>query len=281
MIDSISYRIRTGRFNGSKAGKQRIKQAKSAGPPLSRSVNFLLLISCISLVFPDLATCPIQTSVWKPLSNQLAHSTNGNRSAAGRGIRLAAWNAGSAFLHNKINEIEAVISKNRPHLLVISEANLHRDHDIQRVQIPNYKLLVSKTLANNDLKYSRVVMYVHNSIVADLREDLMDDNISSIWVSLGFKYQRRILVGGLYREWQLLGRNDNGVSLSETAQLSRWKVFLSQWERAIAEDKETIVLGDVNIDWLTCLEPNPTSQSKAYRTRHLLEQLTSRILPVS
>jgi hypothetical protein len=166
MIDSISYHLRIGSFNGSKAGKHRIKQTRSAGPPLSRPVFFLLLLSCSSLLFPNLATCPIQTSVWKPLSNKIEHSTDGKRSAAGRGIRLAAWNAGSAFLHNKINEIEAVISKNCPHLLVISEANLHHDHDIQGVQIPNYKLLVSKTLANNDLKYSRVVMYVHDSIVA-------------------------------------------------------------------------------------------------------------------
>ena len=32
---------------------------------------------------------------WIPLSNLLAHYTYGNRSGAGRGIRLASWNAGS------------------------------------------------------------------------------------------------------------------------------------------------------------------------------------------
>ena len=103
MIDSISYRIRIGSFNHSNAGKQMFKQIKSVGPPLSQPVLFLLLLSCLPLVFLDLGTCPIQNYVWKPLSNKIAHSTNGNRSAAGQGIRLAAWNAGSVFLHNKIN----------------------------------------------------------------------------------------------------------------------------------------------------------------------------------
>ena len=122
-------------------------------------------------------------------------------------------------------------------------------------------------------------MYVHESIEAEVREDIMDGSISSIWVSLGFKHQRRILVGGYYRVWQHLGRRDGGASLTEAAQLSRWKAFLCQWERAFNEDKETKVLGDINLDWLTCLEPNPASNSKAYKIRRLVEQLATRILP--
>ena len=47
----------------------------------------------------------------------------------------------------------------------------------------------------------------------------------------------------------------------------------------MAEDKETVVLGDMNLDWLTCLEEDPPPRSQAARTRPLVEELPTRILP--
>ena len=38
------------------------------------------------------------------------------------------------------------------------------------------------------------------------------------------------------------------ISLTPEAQLDRWKIFLTQLEMALQEQKETVVLGDVNID---------------------------------
>ena len=107
----------------------------------------------------------------------------------------------------------------------------------------------------------------------------MDSTVSSIWLSLGFKNQRKILVGGYYRVWQHLGRNDSGASGTEPAQMDRWKVFLEQWKKALEDDKEVIRLGDFNLDRPGCMDQDPTPGSKAYRTRHLTEQLAVRILP--
>ena len=47
--------------------------------------------------------------------NQLARAVTGNRS--NRGIKLAHWNAGSAHLHNKMDEIEQVVADLHPHVL--------------------------------------------------------------------------------------------------------------------------------------------------------------------
>ena len=52
--------------------------------------------------------------------NKLARATTGNRQNTG--IKLAHWNAGSAHLANKMNEIEQVVSSNTPHIVGISEA---------------------------------------------------------------------------------------------------------------------------------------------------------------
>ena len=86
--------------------------------------------------------------------NQLARTTTGNRS--NRGIKLAHWNAGSAHLHNKMDEIEQVVADLHPHVLGISEANFKSEHSIDDVQIQDYDLILSKTVENDQLRVSRV-----------------------------------------------------------------------------------------------------------------------------
>ena len=181
--------------------------------------------------------------------NQLVRAKNGNRQ--NRGIKLAHWNAGSAHLVNKMHEIEQVVSDNHPHLLGISEANLKRDHDIDDVQLQEYDLILSKTIDNDNLQVSRVVCYKHQSLVGNVREDLMSDQFSSIWLEIGLPGKRKFLVCQLYREWRYLGQPDRGIhSNSIQEQLRRWVIFLDQWEQALATGKEVIVLGDCNLDHL-------------------------------
>jgi hypothetical protein len=107
-------------------------------------------------------------------SNFYARYTYGNRS--NRGIKLSHWNAGNAHLENKTIDIEHVISDHHPHLIGISEANLHRNHCIDNCKIDDYELLTCKTLDNVNLQISRVVVYKHTSLVAKVREDLMSDS---------------------------------------------------------------------------------------------------------
>ena len=68
-----------------------------------------------------------------------------------------------------MGEIEQVVSTNHAHLLGISEANLKRVHAIEDVQLPEYDLIVSKTMDNDQLQVSRVVCYMHQSLVGRVR----------------------------------------------------------------------------------------------------------------
>ena len=63
---------------------------------------------------------------------------NGNKK--NQGIKIAHWNKGNAFLQNKMPEIKNIISNIHPHILGISEANLHHHHDQNLVQIEDYTL---------------------------------------------------------------------------------------------------------------------------------------------
>ena len=179
--------------------------------------------------------------------NKLARAITGNR--ANRGIKIAHWNMGSAHLHNKMLELEQVVSDVHPHVLGISEANFKVGHDLDNVQIQDYDLILSKTINNDQLQVSRVVCYKHQSMVGKVRDDLMSDEFSSIWLELGLPGKKKFLVCQLYREWQYLGQADD-VSKSIPEQMARWCIFLDQWEKALATEKEVIVLGDFNLDHL-------------------------------
>jgi hypothetical protein len=150
-----------------------------------------------------------------------------------------------------MHEIEQVVSVHHPHLLGISESNHKKIHDIDDVQLEEYELIFSKTIDNDQLEVSRVVCYKHQSLVGRVREDLMSDQFSSIWLELGLPRKKKFLVCQLYREWRYLGQQDRGeFSHSFQEQLRRWVIFLDQWEQALASGKEVIVLGDCNLDFL-------------------------------
>ena len=72
------------------------------------------------------------------------------------GIRIIHWNPGSKHLHNKLTNIESLINMYKPGILGISESNFFRAHDINDVQIENYKLYFSETLHNDSIGASRI-----------------------------------------------------------------------------------------------------------------------------
>ena len=148
---------------------------------------------------------------------------------------------------HKMDEIEEVVSNLHTHVLGISEANFKKGHSIEDVQIQDYELILSKTIMNENLEVSRVVCYKHESMVGKVRDDLMSDSFSSIWLELGLPRKKKFLVCQLYREWQYMGQEDKR-SRSIPEQLSRWTIFLDQWNQAIASGKEVIVMGDCNLN---------------------------------
>ena len=117
---------------------------------------------------------------WKKDSNFEARYTYGNKS---KGLKIMHWNAGDGLLTNKLPVIENVISKYVPHVMGISESYFSKDHKLEDIQINDYKVYMSKTLENPNLNVSRVAVFVHRDVSkVKLRNDLMDDQFSSIWL---------------------------------------------------------------------------------------------------
>ena len=139
-------------------------------------------------------------------------------------------------------------------------------------KIQDYELVTSKTMNNVDLQISRVVVYKHSSLITKIREDLMSDKFSSIWLEVGLPGRQKFLVCNIYRDWQYIGQ-DNHSSLEISEQLARWIIFLEQWEKALDTGKECVVMGDFNLDFLN-FHCNQNS-----RLQPLVDELYSRIVP--
>ena len=230
---------------------------------------------CLTII-PDIERLDMASHVQKTTKprisrkkiNQQVRAIVGNRS--NKGIKLAHWNAGSAYLHNKVDDLVEVVADLHPHVLGVSEANFKREHSLDEVQIQDYDLVLSKTVENDQLRTSRVVCYKHQSLVGRVRNDLMDDNFSSIWLELGLPRKRKFLVCQLYREWQYLDQADHS-SRSVPEQLLRWSVFLDQWVRALESGKEVIVMGDFNLNFFKF--------TNAGQLQPLINQLMEQVYP--
>ena len=68
-------------------------------------------------------------------------------------------------------------------------------------------------------------------------------------------------------------------SLSIPEQLSRWLVFLEQWDVALNTGQEVHVLGDLNINHLNWTDPNIPRTNQTTRLKSLITALFTKIFP--
>ena len=218
----------------------------------------------------------LATFLSRMITNFASRYLYGNRKTSG--IRIGHWNKGPGFLQNKLVEVKHIVQGLHPHILGLSEANLKRNHDKKLAELDDYVLHTSLTLNNPEVNTSRIVVYTHRSLVVKVRKDLMCDNFSSIWLEVGLPRHRKFLVCQAYREWQVLGQADRS-SLAVSEQLSRWTIFLDQWERALDMGMEVHVLGDMNLNHLNWTNQNLPASNQSFKLRSLIAALFTRILP--
>ena len=152
-------------------------------------------------------------------------------------------NKRDAWLHNRSEQINNLISVHKPHLFVINELNLHPEDTVTCNAFPQYRLLTDN-LAITD-QYSRTGILIHESINYKRRPDLECQGISTIWIQTSHPGRKPILIQACYRQFQRIGVEG---SLSIQEQRKRWGLLLAKWEIAAREEKEIITLGDMNLN---------------------------------
>ena len=291
MIDLVLFRCRIGIFNQKKLGKI----IKSNGPQknnvfLQMNLLFILLFQglCvkINLFFSYccdgfIFNCFHKFLTWQMRGQLIDHNFYARYKFGNikrHLMKLMHWNKGSSYLKNKMDEIEAIVQQQKPHILGLSEANLLVDHDVSEVNLPEYNLHLCPTIYNRSINASRVVVYTHNSVMVTPRPDLMSNEVSAIWLEVGFPHKRKFLICNVYREWGHLNQQDKSTH-TFTAQLERWKILVENWEKALQEGKEVILSGDININSLKWGKDDLPANDFIHKQKELIDLLFEKIFP--
>ena len=151
-------------------------------------------------------------------------------------------------------------------------AQFKSDHVLADVQQPGYTLHWDSCQAS--LGISRCAVYTHDSLVVKRRNDLETEGIATVWLQLGLPNQKGILVMCGYRQWRLPDQADGGAASSTVpAQRQRWGHILSQWEKALLEEREVICALDANIDALTWTRDDLPASHSNVKLKSLIKDL--------
>ena len=175
-------------------------------------------------------------------NNKNQQIKNGNHT-----IKMVQWNKGKANFINKTNELDSILSKHRPNIISICEANINKNNNTEtNNRYKDYRIEHTKMSINTNL--SRNVIMIKEDLIYKRRTDLEDTETSTVWIELKTQRNKPILVASIYRQWslpQILNIKDSHGIIKQT---ERWEKVLEKWEKAIKEKKEVIVLTDDNMD---------------------------------
>ena len=111
-------------------------------------------------------------------NNKSQHIKNGNNT-----IKLIQWNKGKANFKNKTNDLDSILSKHRPNIISLCEANINRDNNKEtNNNYKDYKIEHTKMSINTNL--SRNIIMIKDDIIYKQRTDLEDQETSTIWIEI-------------------------------------------------------------------------------------------------
>ena len=190
------------------------------------------------------------------IRNRNVRAYNGNRVLRNL-IKIGHWNAGNGAWDKKRIELEALVLQKSPDILFVSEANLWDTLPDTMRNINGYDLFIPQAMMQKH-KYAQIVLLVRSGVDIQVKEELMHEDISMIWISLNYSPRKKMTIGGVYREHQHLFCPKPNPSLTDAAQLERWMLILNSWKIA-ALDPLCTVIGDINLNFLNGTLQNQNS----------------------
>ena len=139
-----------------------------------------------------------------------------------------------------------MLEETHPEICFISEANLFKDKPDHLCRIEGYNLTRAKTM--DHLGYSRIVLLTKEGLNFSLEDGRMENDISTIWIKVGGKGRKGVLVCGTYREHKIIRQPEPNLSSNPDRQQERWSRIIEQWKNASDTGNNVIVIGDMNVD---------------------------------
>ena len=203
--------------------------------------------------------------------NKRKRSINGNGKLR-QNLTAINWNMGGRNWDKKLLEIQMVIQEFDPDILVISEANMKLALPDELKTVNGYYMILPKTTQIQN--HARLVMLVREEIEVKVMEHLMDQEVAAIWVRISARGRKSLILGAMYREHQFIWQNNDVMNESGSPQNQnrRWNLFVENWKRA-ATNSDVMVLGDLNLDFLTWGVPDGSHLRMVEKVKTQIETL--------
>ena len=170
------------------------------------------------------------------VKNKLKKITNGN--IARKTLRIFEWNIGSRHWTNKQVEIQRMVD----------DHNIFKDNPDYKIKIVGYNLELPLTWNNDKLEYARIAVLIKEDLNYEILKQYMSNDISTIWVKINRKGRKKLIVGGIYREFKFIRQTENEEKGNLSDQNDRWRRILNQWEAA-TNGADSVIIGDCNLDY--------------------------------
>ena len=174
-----------------------------------------------------------------------------------KNLKIASLNIRHSFGSNR-SQILLAAETEEIDILILTETDME---DIDEKNPPTLDGYTTLTPLKKTKNKTRILTFVKPELKMKKRTDLMNEEVSSIWLEIESDSERETtaLIGGLYREFDDLSENANRKSIP--SQTERFQVFLKQMEKAALEDRKMLItMGDWNLNRNKWNEENEKKQ---------------------
>ena len=178
-------------------------------------------------------------------------------------INVSSWNIRRGLIIRE-QELKDIITQNELNIVFLVETDSTAISTEADFKIQGFKTIVQNK--KDAAALTRIICLVDEKMTDEIiiRMDLTSCDFPSLWIEVENSVGVNTICGGLYREWSPGG--DNTIE----AQVTAMEVFTEQIERATAENKALLIMGDANL----CSE---RWNSPLYKYKRIAEELRETI----
>jgi len=168
----------------------------------------------------------------------------------------------------KVKQLSELVEKHKVDILMLQETDIKGRQRAEKFQMKNFVTILPLVKEKQKV---RVMTLVRDSLSkhVKVREDLMSQKITSIWIEVKKQKSKGALIGNFYREW----KGEDQEDLLVQCQKDRLQMFGQQVQKAVMSKSDSVILvgGDFNIDI------NKMKRNQLVRWKTLAEQLSDDI----